>query len=343
MNREQIKQREEIMQQLWSVEDRTSTPQDATLKAAARGAVSKLRALLATVGCDFRDPLNVGKTWRYLGDAYFTLSAKTDETSLRLARQAYLKAEKFLADAHDALETAKLDFNLANTTRLLDGGQSRELLEEARRRYYNARKAFAGVMPEAVASVENSLESLEIVIKGLDFLKTAEEGYRKTNSLKQKLEAAGNDPEEISRIAREFEKLKGEGRRPEDEIRSFQSYLNRVSPLLSSYGSEGEKKIGQIKAALKDLSTDFRPEPDTATATDNAIFGAVFDAVNKAAQRGEVGSDRKETLDRILKEFYDIWNQPEDMPGQMALKSTRMRDLIARYKSVFMNPEFGDR
>jgi HEPN domain-containing protein len=223
MIREQINQREAIMQQLWSVEDRASTPHDPTLKAAARGAVSQLRALLATVGYDFRDPLNAGKTWRYLGDAYFTLSGKTDETSLRLARQAYLKAEKILADAHDTLESAKLDFNLANTTRLLDGGRNRELLEEARRRYYDARKAFARVMPEAVASVENSLESLEIVIKGLDFLKTAGEGYHKTNSLKQKLEAAGNDPEQISRIAREFEKLKVESRSPEDEVRSFQS------------------------------------------------------------------------------------------------------------------------
>ena len=75
MDNSQIKTRDDIMGALWAVEDNAANPDDPEVIAAAKTAVRNLENLLETLEGD-HDSLNLGKTWRYLGDAYFSQSGR---------------------------------------------------------------------------------------------------------------------------------------------------------------------------------------------------------------------------------------------------------------------------
>ena len=85
MNAQQLQRRQEIMERLWATEDSAPQADAPEVLAAAARAVAELEGLLEGVGGD-DDPLEVGRTWRYLGDTYFTLSAKRDKDALARGR-----------------------------------------------------------------------------------------------------------------------------------------------------------------------------------------------------------------------------------------------------------------
>jgi len=341
MDTQQVQNVQAIMDRLWAVEDSAPSPEDLTVLAAAQVAVNELQGGLKGLEGD-DDPLNVGRAWRYLGDAYFSLSGKKAEDALRNGREAYLKAEPLLNSADDLAERAKLEFNLANTTRLLDGGQNRELLEEAKQRYYSARELFKSAMPEAVVAVESSLQSLEIMLQGLGFIESAAAGKAMTGNLMEELEAAGDDPAKLAKIQRKLEAHKVEGENPENMLARFRGFVDGAAPLLEDEAGEAAAAgLADARGELNTLLEGFQNSPDSTSGSDAELFQMVFGALEKASANGEVSAERQAALRSVLDGFQRLVARSANTPEEMARKSTDMREYIEQYKSIFMDPEMG--
>ena len=107
------------------------------------------------------EPVELAKTCRFLGDAYFDHGRFSGRPSRELGVQAYRKAEALLAGVVAPVERAKLDCNFASTLSALSEGTDIALMEAAAARYERATKAFReNGLPAFERMVAGHLESL---------------------------------------------------------------------------------------------------------------------------------------------------------------------------------------
>jgi len=331
MDMMQIRRREQIMQQLWAIED--ANPDAATLRTAAAKACEHLQALIGALD-DNADPAEAGRTMRYLADCYYTGAMKKDAAALASAREAYLEARPFVERGGDLLDLAKLDFNLANTSRLIEGGRNMALMQEAKRRYYSALLIFRTQMPQGVSSVEDSLQSLEVGIRALHILKQAEQGMARTADLRRRLEQAGANPPAslLAEIQRELDGT--EKADAASQIEEVQHFLEDAGPLLGNspqHKREWETQRRQFAALARQWILG-----DQAGSQDweQQAYDMVFDKLREAGESGEVTPARKEALSAVLKSFRQIQQQKPATPEEMVAQLGLMRTLINRYKGM---------
>jgi hypothetical protein len=159
----QIQRRNEIMEAYWEVEESQIDPVASVVVQAGRQAVRQLEALLR----DW-DPVNgdaeTGVTYRYLGDAYFSASARQSQAEIERARQAYLAGETCLQRAGDQLGLAKLNFNLANTLLFIEAGKDHPYYAEARSRYMRAHDGFSRYAPAYLPMVAEAIQRVDGLI-----------------------------------------------------------------------------------------------------------------------------------------------------------------------------------
>ena len=74
-----------------------------------RAIVEELSAVSKTADTPSSDPVEVAKTYRWLGDAFFDLGRGKDNDALMRGSVAYQRAEELYADAESPVEKAKLD------------------------------------------------------------------------------------------------------------------------------------------------------------------------------------------------------------------------------------------
>jgi len=171
-----------------------------------QGVVKELRLVAETADAPSSDPVEVSKTYRWLGDAYFDLSRGKDVDILTRGAQAYQRSEELLVDAEAPLERAKLDFNYGNTLRGLSEGMDIGLLEAAQTRYESAAHAFrTHHLPDLAATVEQQLRSLDPQLRLARKQSELQRGYSRLERVQEQLKGA--DPAERERIARELQEL----------------------------------------------------------------------------------------------------------------------------------------
>src|SRR3954469_25454692 len=119
MNKQLQARRDQAMQRIWDLQDAGLPDGSPQVAAAAQSAIVELRDVLREAG-PAADPTAVGLTWKYQGDAWFTLRAAQGRAALLEARQAYTAGEPSLTAAGATLPLAKLNFNLGNTLRVID-------------------------------------------------------------------------------------------------------------------------------------------------------------------------------------------------------------------------------
>ena len=142
-----------------------------------RAVAAELEDVAAKADVPSSDPVEVAKTYRWLGDAYFDLARGRDEEPMIRGSNAYKRAEELLAGAEAPLEKAKLNFNYANTLRGLSEGSDITLLEEARNRYSRALDGFRTHAPQYTAQVEQTMSSIEPQIALAQTYDQAKRGY----------------------------------------------------------------------------------------------------------------------------------------------------------------------
>jgi hypothetical protein len=323
MKPDAIRKRDAVLKTLWDLEDAGSPSSDPAVAQAARRAVATLEGILAADNAQ-ENPVETGITWKYLGDAYWSLRDVDGRDALDHGRQAYLTGETYLtgpgAGAGAELPLAKLNFNLANTLRLLDGAQNRANLLEARNRYNQAIRGFQRTKPEAVPPVLESLRQVEIALQASDLFERSKSELERGRALQERFKKAGFSPDaNLDReVTAEIARMK----------KSQEKDFAGLAALLRSTGGEtsGPSTPSGSASAGSPHSKD---------------FDAAFNMLQRAAKSGEVTPERGETLRRALEQFQNIVEQPAHTPQELAAQSIRMREHLNRARGVASDQSSG--
>ena len=337
MNAQQLQRRQEIMERLWAEEDSAPRADAPEVLAEASRAVTELEGLLQTAG-GREDPLEVGRTWRYLGDTYFTLSAKRDKDALARGREAYRRAEPLSEAAGDAVETAKLNFNHANVLRLNGGGYDRALLEEAKRRYYRSLQLFRAGAPAAVPQVEEALQSVEVALRTLSIYETAQQSRDQLQGMMERLQSADPEDAEADReVERALAEFKANEQSPADQLQELSALLNQAMPALTSAAGPEEAAAFEqkVRADLEGAFGQLDPEERRKVDETEDLFEQARAALLETAERDGVSKERAEAGFAVLEQFKALASQSPQSPEKMLTQGGRMRDRISQFKHIY--------
>ena len=73
--------------------------------------------------------------------------------------------------------------------------------------------------------------------------------------------------------------------------------------------------------------------------SENNLFSLTFNAIKNAKTSSKADNKRAKRLNDVLTEFQNINNTPAHTPEQMALKSRKLCELIAKNKDIFLKPQ----
>jgi|GEM_PF-1378410 len=323
--------RQQIMEALWAVEDSAPSLEGPEVRAAAAEAAFQLHQLLddweSTGSPD--EALETGRTWRFLGDAYFSLSGKEDQEALEMARQSYERAGPYLEAAGDQLEWAKWSFNLANTLRLIEEDGLFPHLEEAKADYNVALEIFGQQMPEAVPQVESSLASLERVIQAQELMQAAKGGMDRLAELESLLQQAGDDasPELLQQVQQEIDQL--EAQEPEllaqaSSLTGEESLADDDSETEPSITEQGRQRLVEAAGSGADMV---------------ALFGMLQEQYQAEIDAGRISPERKQMLDAVMAEGEKmVAAKPDELP-EMIVRSAKAKELLRRMSDAVANPD----
>lgn len=133
---------------------------------------------------------------RYLGLAYGDLEPSRGPHMLTRSLDCFLEAERLMGQEGDALDRAKLDFNIGNTLRQL-GREDRGRLEQAERRLLSARPVFEAQSPQHLTSVDQALQSTRQLLQTLPMLQAVQEDERALEAMGQDLARGSADPRQL--------------------------------------------------------------------------------------------------------------------------------------------------
>ncbi len=162
-----------------------------------------LEALAHEVDAAQGDHLERSRNWRFVGNAYFDLANNKDLRLLKLATDAYKKAEELLARIDNAIEKMKLDYSYGHALFHLSDAKDLALVNEARRRYASALEIARSEMPAGIEPAKTALRNADRVIT----LLTQAGGLSLRISESEKQDAA-MDSETIVDMGEQFETLK---------------------------------------------------------------------------------------------------------------------------------------
>ncbi len=178
------------------------------------GTVAAALESLAQAMAGDRDAVELCRTWRWAGNAYFDLAAGKERPALEQAAQAYQHAEEALADAADEREQVKLNYCFGKTLLQLCDGKDLGLATEARARLQTALGLARAHMPDGVASVQADLATAESIVallgtvKGLDHRIDELKGELRRADARDRAAEASNMNALFDVLKQQFEKEK---------------------------------------------------------------------------------------------------------------------------------------
>src|SRR5262245_57779395 len=206
MNIELIAVRDAAIARQDQVAARYAPRYDAAFCAALQPIIVELERVATLAAAERSDAVELSRTWRWLGDAHFEHGRFAGRPSWYAGADAYLKAERALADYAAPVEQAKLDFNFGNTLAQLSEGTDIALLEAADIRYRRAAEVFRNAfLTDFAGQVEQRHALLRAQLKMARLLTIGQRDLARLQELVSK--AALTDPIEQGKIQKEFEAL----------------------------------------------------------------------------------------------------------------------------------------
>ena len=308
---------------------RTST----AFKTELAGVVQDLTAICKEADRDDADPVEVAKTYRWLGDAYFDLGGAKESGPLSLGASQYERAEALLAQEQAPVEVAKLQFNYANTLRGLSNGTDLGLLEAAETRYEAAAKAFranrladlAGVVDQQLASLRPQLT----IARQLGRLTTG------TKAIEANLKQAGNDPGRLEQALTEAKKLfattKGVGlEQAVDEAILAISEMALQHPERTRGGNQKLELLKQMSDAIKLMTRDLQAQRvGGKDSSSGLVLTALVQRLQADSASGKVSGERKQQLEQILQQAEQVERMPDGDLDAMQRKVAASRALVS--------------
>ena len=325
---------------------RYPTREGAGFRRELQAVIDELSALTQAADVPSSDPVEVAKTYRWLGDAFFDLGQGKDDTLLTRGAQVYERAEQLLADAEAPVEQAKLNFNYGNTLRGLSEGFDVGLLEATQARYESAVRVFkAHHLPDLAAMVDEQLKSIDPQLRLARKRAELERGQKRLDTLGEKLKGAG--AVEREHMAKELEELKTVRQRGavaetlgeamlavEEQVRK---HPGRFGDTAGQFGALKDN-IAALTATLEDTVSE--QPANVAGGSDAEILRLLMDRLQKEKAEGKVSDDRAGQLAGILKQFGEAMSGEGDDLGSMGRKLDRMRQLTQQVMDKAMTPSW---
>jgi len=324
-----LQRRENIMETFWAAQDRAAPDYDSMeVSMAGMAAASELKLLLK--GAKGQSEAELGLTWRYLGDAWFCASRKTDQDCIKHSLAAYEQAEPLLEGRE--LDLAKLRFNHGNALRQVTGDGQLAALEKARQLYSSALLTFRKLQPDGVGVTEASLRDVQTALGAYEMLKWGQKDKDRIQQLREKLNATDPDNDETVRreIAGEIDALKADDKT--DEYRSWMGTL-------STYRTKAEKwKFEDQLPELDKLSADIRKRKPTEM---DERLTYLREGLAAELREPNLSKARAKTLKLLLAEAEGLGKQsPQTAKGRVAFEG-KVRDLVIRAKPLLVGRSRG--
>lgn len=312
-----------------------------------RAVVDELTKVAKAADSPSSDPVEVAKTYRWLGDAYFDLARGRDEAALTYGSRAYRRAEALLAEAEAPLEKAKLNFNYGNTLRGLSQGFHVGLLEAAQTRYENAKQVFrAHQLPDLAAMVAEQLRTIDPQLRLARKQAELQGGMNRMEELTERLKGADAvGREHIASDLEDLKKVRNRGDLGETLGEALDAVKDQAEQHPERFGDVAgklddlESKTRALEDMLADVSPGQTPSGTTAGA-EQQIAGALFERLHREAEEGNVSLDRAVQLGDIFGEFMKTMSEGGDDLESMSKRTQKMRDLVGRAMDSAASPSW---
>lgn len=316
MAHELIKRREEIL-------DRVDRALDAAWPARTgdayvremRWAERELKAVAIEMQSKGIGKVEQSRTYQGLGSVYADLEPALGKEMLLKAMEAYNIAETLIEGQSEDLVRAKLNFNIANTLRLLDPNDIRQL-QQAKQRLQAARTYFAKNAPQFLEQVDAASQSVESLLKIAPLANVVIQNTNDMATLQEKL-SAGDNVGEIAERMQDIMKrdggaagLVGQLQAVVDELPADQKQSDKFAQV--------QKQMEQLtKVVLK--GTPMNSE-------DESIWSLLVERLKSDSDGGKVSKERAESLDGIMVEFARILSGDEEDVQALLDKTQRLEE-----------------
>ena len=330
---------------------RNPNREGATFTRTLQDVVNELHAVASAADIPSSDPVEVSKTYRWLGDAYFDLAQGEQSTKNKMltqGAQAYRRSEELLADAETPVERAKLDFNYGNTLRALSEGTHVGLLEAAQTRYESAVRAFQTHHLSDLAGIaEQHLLLIEPQVRLARKRSELERGYGRLEQMKESLENAS--PQERERIEQELEDLKRVPGRGDimgslSEMLHATRMLHEQNPERMRSGDAAkidslQEQIGSFEGMLEEFAPEQSPA-NSEQCPEIAMLQALKERMKAEVDSGVVSADRSTQLEEVLKQVGQTIGEGGGDLASLSARAHRMRALMKLVMDAAMDPSW---
>jgi hypothetical protein len=305
------KRRDAAAERMWAAEDADPSFATPAFVAALAEVVRELEAVAVAADTPEADPVEVARTYRFLGGAYFDAAQKRDPDLLRLSIRAYERADAVLPRASELVEAAKLDFNFANTLAALSAGTNILHLSSAHERYHEARKGFAAahLAPQAQTAARR-LDEVDMQLR-------LSRGRDRIASDLQTLEAL-------------HDRLQTSDETDSPELRRELERIKRTRGAVSETLQDAVSMLGPL-APPDAVALAATPAPGAAPGRDaqtDALLEMIKGRYLRDRSGGVVPAERQATLERILEELGGTVARDDDTVADLGHKQQNLRRLM---------------
>lgn len=297
-----------------------------------RSALDELESIAAEMDRHGIDRVEQSRTYRYIGSLYADLGPALGPDMLLNAKKAFQSAERLLEGQRDEWERAKLNFNFANTLRLMDPNDDAQLAE-ARQRLLDARAFFVAVnaVPN-VAKVDLALQSVDGLLTLAPLAAAVKESAEDMNPLQESLAAGTADLDEIAKGAHEVMSRGG----------GIGGMLVRVQAIIDALPAEQKEgaafeQVQEQIARLQGAALEGSALPEEA----RQGLSALTERLNQQVARSDVSPDHAKTLANVLKEFGKFASSDEHDVAAMMAKAQAMRGFVNTQFEMSHYPTYG--
>ncbi len=290
-------------------------------------AARELQEVAVEMQASGMEPVELSRAYRYLGSVYSDLAPALGKQMLVKAKNVYQKAETLLEGYGDALERAKLDFNLGNALRQLDPNDT-EQLREAERRFLAARKVFADRSPQHLPGVDEALASTRSLLSLAPLANVVERNRADMKDLEEQLAAGRN----VAEIAAKMEEMRERNGGIAGLFAAVQRIVNELPE-----SAKRSTKYGKLLEQMDKLTSLVRGGDGVMGPQEREIMQLLRDKLNAEAKAGRVTADRGKTLADLLDDFGKIAGSGgDDIQSLM----TRVQDMRAKAEAQFANLQY---
>lgn len=303
--------------------------------------VEELEAIAIAAAAAVRGgDVEVAKSWRYVGDAWFDLGRVRGNPAYTQALAAFERGQAALAGVSGLLEHAILTVGKANSNLGLAGGRDGTLLRRAITLYEEALPTIRAELPEARAGVERSLGQARTMLTVASTYARMEQGYGQLESAKQALKNVEHEPGETVED-RQTRLMMGSLISGDAVVAQVK---NAIAGFMSASGNDENRdrraaSLAQLSQSLNKLRVVAQTNPEAVREAEQKLgdLSLLRQQLFAGLEAGRVRPVRRIQLEEVLDEIEHILMTKADDLLAIQASLNRIQQLMSRVMAL--NPE----